>query len=596
MEESKIPFEQDAIHQTILNNEDKNILSSYFTNIFDSIATKEDTPYISIKTLEKYLDIPLIICDKIYYYFDTEKENKLSKDNFTNNFIKLYSNNLQTKLYFFTHFFDFQHNNYIHIENLKIIFYYFHSITNNSTFNQIDKMIDELFSFSYNHTTFTCNEFSNVIYSINSDLFFLFFIFFSIYKPFNSHILKQCQKLFKLQKENKTVNKGKLMNENISNTNSFPITTSLISYLSNEFSSLNNIIEQYFEKYEDNKKYHIKIADNCYTFVNEHLILNNNIYPLKNSFIETERNLITLYLCNETSIHIDIEESSETDINKLCNAYTANHYCPKIDSFYYIKEKIGDGQFGQIKLCVSNKTNENYALKIIDKENKKINIQWEKDISKLLMKIHSDNVIQCYDVFETKKFLFIIYEYMPKGNLNQFLFSTTSLLTSSQINAILIDVIKGLSFLNKFYIIHRDIKPDNILISNQYNFVLTDFGFGKVVPFGEKTDEGFGTPCYASPEIISRKVYDKATDLWSIGVLAYYLVYGQLPFDDGDSNLYLIKMKIINCDYTLVPPVIEEEENNYQFAFDVIRSFLKHDNERITIEEFMTKMSKYFNN
>ena len=360
----------------------------------------------------------------------------------------------------------------------------------------------------------------------------------------------------------------------------------------NEDSFYKNIIEKYFNKFEHQKSQHIKIGDNNFIFVKEHLILNNKVYPLKNSYIETERSLITLYLCNETSIHIETDESSEKDINEL---YNSNHICPKIESFYYIKEKIGDGQFGQIKLCVSNKTNEKYALKIIDKENKKINIQWEKDISKLLMRMHNDNVIKCYDVFETKKFLFIIYEYMPKGNLNTFLFSKTTLLTSAQINAILIDVINGLSFLNKFYIIHRDIKPENILISNQYNFVITDFGFGKVVPFGEKTDEGFGTPCYASPEIISRQVYDKATDLWSIGVLAYYLIYGQLPFDDEDSNLTIIKNKIINCDYALTVPEIGEEENNYQFGFEVITSFLKHDNRRTTIDEFKSKMSKYFN-
>ena len=122
--------------------------------------------------------------------------------------------------------------------------------------------------------------------------------------------------------------------------------------------------------------------------------------------------------------------------------------------------------------------------------------------------------------------------------------------------------------------------------------MLTDFGFGKVVPYGEKTDEGFGTPCYASPEIISRKSYDKATDIWSIGVLAYYLIYGQLPFDDEDSNFSIIKRKILNIDYQLLPPETEEPPENYQFTFDLINKFLQHDEKRISLTDFINGMKK----
>ena len=570
MEDPTILKEKQFILRHNFSNEDHDSLSNYFNLLFDSISVKEEKPYISIRTFENYLDLPMIICDKLFNYFDTEKHNKLYKENFTNNFVNLFSNSLDIKISFFTHFFDFKQCNSIHIENLKIIFYYFHSISHNSSIEQIDQMLSKMFSFTEDHQTMTTEECAFIIKNKYSSLFILFYVFISIYKPFTANVISY-------------INRKR--NESLCDITSL----NLIEIKDDVFSYVNNELIEYLNRNENIKEEEVFLFNRKFIFMKEHLMINKNLYPLKNSFLENEKGTLSLFLCNDTEIKFEI---ANEPILKFTSLYETYHYSPKMNEHYYIEGEIGDGQFGMIKLCTSIKTKENFAVKIIDKENKKINIQWEKDISKLLIKNHNTNVIKCYDIFETRKFLFIIYEYLPFGNLSDFLFSTTILLTSKEIKAILIDVLNGLSFLNKFYIIHRDIKPENILINKQSTYVLTDFGFGKVVPYGEKTDEGFGTPCYASPEIISRKSYDKATDIWSIGVLAYYLIYGQLPFDDEDSNFSIIKMKILNIDYQLLPPETEEPPENYQFTFDLINKFLQHDEKRISLTDFINGMKK----
>ena len=79
MEDPTILKEKQFILRHNFSNEDHDSLSNYFNLLFDSISVKEEKPYISIRTFENYLDLPMIICDKLFNYFDTEKHNKLYK-------------------------------------------------------------------------------------------------------------------------------------------------------------------------------------------------------------------------------------------------------------------------------------------------------------------------------------------------------------------------------------------------------------------------------------------------------------------------------------------------------------------------------------
>jgi len=103
-------------------------------------------------------------------------------------------------------------------------------------------------------------------------------------------------------------------------------------------------------------------------------------------------------------------------------------------------------------------------------------------------------------------------------------------------------------YLHAFGILHRDLKPENILLVKKTNskipkLKIMDFGLSKVVGLNEKTNEGYGSLCYSSPEIIVKKSYDSKIDVWSIGVIVYFLLSGTFPFDDADDDLQKIAKK-----------------------------------------------------
>lgn len=93
--------------------------------------------------------------------------------------------------------------------------------------------------------------------------------------------------------------------------------------------------------------------------------------------------------------------------------------------------------------------------------------------------------------------------------------------------------------MHSFGIAHRDIKPENILMvdeSDESAVKIVDFGLSKTFGPGETCKEPFGTLCYVAPEILLRKAYDKAVDLWSLGVIIHLMLSGTLPFDSEDDR------------------------------------------------------------
>lgn len=148
------------------------------------------------------------------------------------------------------------------------------------------------------------------------------------------------------------------------------------------------------------------------------------------------------------------------------------------------------------------------------------------------------------------------------------------------------ELISAVEYLHEIGCAHRDIKPSNILIDEDKNLKLIDFGLGNLYTEEEKLKTSCGSPCYAAPEIINGELYNPITvDVWSSGITLYAMLCGFLPFDE-DSKSVLYK-KILACDYT-IPKFVSSE------AQDLIKKILVRPiNQRYTISQI--KQHPWFN-
>ena len=217
--------------------------------------------------------------------------------------------------------------------------------------------------------------------------------------------------------------------------------------------------------------------------------------------------------------------------------------------YYDMLDDLGEGIFGSVKLGIEKKTKERVAIKIIKKNKTKPSdielVRTEIDIMKLC---HHPNVVHLLDHFENAEYIFIIMEYIRGGRLTDYMKEKKFNFTEKRAAEIIYQIALGVKYLHKYGIIHRDLKPDNIMLteaSDKGQIKIMDFGLSKILGKKEKTVDGFGTLTFVSPEVLIRKPYNKEIDIWSIGVILYLLLSGNLPFDDEEDDEQKIAKSIV---------------------------------------------------
>ena len=168
-------------------------------------------------------------------------------------------------------------------------------------------------------------------------------------------------------------------------------------------------------------------------------------------------------------------------------------------------------------------------------------------------------------------------EYASGGELFDFIVKRKRL-QEDQACKFMQQIISGVEYIHKVRICHRDLKPENLLLDEQNNIKIVDFGLSNVYKENETLKTACGSPCYAAPEMIAGKRYHGLnSDIWSCGIILYAMTCGYLPFEDPNtSKLY---KKILNCDF-LIPGFISKASK------DLIKKVLNTDpTKRYTIAE-----------
>lgn len=209
------------------------------------------------------------------------------------------------------------------------------------------------------------------------------------------------------------------------------------------------------------------------------------------------------------------------------------------------------GSFAEVRIGYDKSSGQQVAIKVMKKNKRDTELMRsvECEMNFISKNIDHDNIVATYDVFDTRDNLFIVMEYMPGGMLYDIL-ATEGYFSEKNAAAVMRDLLEAVQCLHVNDIVHRDIKPENVLALNKswpLRVKLADFGLADFVlenSFGEKSTCGmYGTPFFVAPEVIRAETYTPAVDIWSLGVLAYNMLSGKLPFDGNNIKEVLRRVR-----------------------------------------------------
>ncbi|KAM9780985.1 uncharacterized protein ACBT44_022369 isoform 2-T2 [Syngnathus typhle] len=201
----------------------------------------------------------------------------------------------------------------------------------------------------------------------------------------------------------------------------------------------------------------------------------------------------------------------------------------KMDS-YHVLEQVGQGSFGRVHKGMKKFTGQVVALKFIPKmgrSNKELQ-SLKKEIT-IMSNLQHPNIVKLFDSFETETEVIVVTEY-AEGQLFQII-EVDGSLPESQVCEIACQLVSALYYLHSRRILHRDMKPQNILFDKNGVVKLCDFGFARAMSISTMVVTSImGTPLYMSPELVAEKPYDHTADLWALGCILYEIHTGIPPF------------------------------------------------------------------
>ena len=324
-------------------------------------------------------------------------------------------------------------------------------------------------------------------------------------------------------------------------------------------------------------------------------------------YIENKYNLKSVLTTKWSNIiqkiqNLNINEAQKlqiiNEINQLESQKSRKYREKQTIREYESLKIIGRGAFGEVHVCREIKTGKIYAVKKINKnvlleKNQVIHIRSEQQI---MSKVKSPWIVDLKASFQEDDYLYLVMEFCQGGDFMNLLIKK-DILTEKEAKFYLVELILAVESIHKLNCIHRDIKPDNILIDKNGHIKLSDFGLAKITenftqsqisnnnynnkynnkrPTHQKNYSCVGTAYYVAPEVLKKTGYSKDIDWWSVGVIFFEMLVGYAPFCSEETKD--VCYRVMNWKQFLKIPddvVISKE------AEDLIFKMINNSNERL---------------
>ncbi|NXU71590.1 CTRO kinase, partial [Oreotrochilus melanogaster] len=261
---------------------------------------------------------------------------------------------------------------------------------------------------------------------------------------------------------------------------------------------------------------------------------------------------------------------------------------PSVKDFE-VKSVVGCGHFADVKVVREKVTGDVYAMKVMNKETllAQEHVTFFEEERSILSQSSSPWIPQLQYAFQDKKNLYLVMEYQPGGDLLSLLNRYEDQLDESMVQFYLAELVLAIHSVHQMGYVHRDIKPENVLIDRTGHIKLVDFGSAAKMTVNKTVNAKLpvGTPDYMAPEMLTglsgdgRASYGPECDWWSLGVIAYEMIYGRSPFTEGTSAKTF--NNIMNFQRFLKFP--EDVKVSSEFL-DLIQSLLCGQKERLGYE------------
>ncbi|KAF7213022.1 maternal embryonic leucine zipper kinase isoform X2 [Nothobranchius furzeri] len=215
---------------------------------------------------------------------------------------------------------------------------------------------------------------------------------------------------------------------------------------------------------------------------------------------------------------------------------TEHRGAAELHRYYEVYETIGSGGFAKVKLGRHISTGEKVAIKIMNKKDLGDDLPRVKVEIEAMKNLSHQHICRLYQVIETSTQIFMVLEYCPGGELFDYIIAKDRL-SEQETRVFFRQIVSAMAYVHSQGYAHRDLKPENLLIDEDHNLKLIDFGLCAKPKggLGYELKTCCGSPAYAAPELIQGKAYiGSEADVWSMGVLLFALLCGYLPFDDDN--------------------------------------------------------------